>query len=431
MKIIEGFEPLKSVLSRQGAAQWTLEADNREEEVRQIINEVRSRGDTALLEYTARFDSVELTSLEVGKEQIKKAYQEVDSGLVSALKLAAGRISAYHVKQKDILLNENAENGMGWLVRPLNRVGVHVPGFTAPLPSSLLMTVIPARVAGVEEVIIATPPGKEGVIPPATLAAADIAGADRVFKVGGAQAIAALAFGTESIPRVDKICGPGNIFVQLAKKMVYGMVGIDGLYGPTETIIIADNTANPAVCAADLLAQAEHDPLAPAILITTSSELATRVNQEIEHRLAEMERKEVAAASLERRGSIIMVANMEQAIELVNDYAPEHLSLIVENARLYIDQIKNAGGIFIGEDSAEVMGDYIAGPSHVMPTGGTARFSSPLTVDDFLKVTSIVSVDKETLKALGPSAATIAKAEGLDAHAQAVDIRLSQSRTKF
>jgi len=367
----------------------------------------------------------------VSGEEVARSHSQVSQELISALNLPAERIRSFHLAHKHKRAIDFRETGIGQLIRPLERVGVYVPGGAACYPSTVLMTVIPARVAGVKEVVVTTPPGEGGAIPPATLVAADIAATDHVYKVGGAQAIAALAFGTESIPRVEKICGPGNIFVQLAKKMVYGIVGIDGLYGPTETIIIADDTANPAICAADLLAQAEHDPLASAILITTSSELATRVDEEIEHRLAEMERKEVAAASLEGRGSIIIVANIEQAIELVNYYAPEHLSLIVENAPLYVDKIKNAGGIFIGEDSAEVLGDYIAGPSHVMPTGGTARFSSPLTVDDFLKVTSVVSVDKETLKALGPSAATIAKAEGLGAHAQAVDIRLSQGKIKF
>jgi histidinol dehydrogenase len=288
------------------------------------------------------------------------------------------------------------------------------------------MTVIPARVAGVKEVILTTPPGPDGTVPPVTLAAAGIAGADRVFSVGGAQAIAALAFGTKSIPAVDKVCGPGNIYVLLAKKLLYGIVGIDGLYGPSEVVIIADETANPEYCAADLLAQAEHDPLASAILITTSDSLADEVNRQVEQQIKGLSRKAVAAESLQERGMIVVVDTINEAIELANSYAPEHLCLVVENAASYVEQVSNAGCIFVGENSIEVLVDYVAGPSHVLPTEGTARFSSPLNVTDFIKLSTLVNMDKADLKELGPTASTIARAEGLDAHARAVEKRLER-----
>ena len=391
--------------------------------VERIIAEVRSKGDVALLELTKRLDGIELISLKVTEEEIAQSRSKVSQELLSALNLAAQRIRSFYLAQKQRSRVDFNEGGVGQLVRPLERVGIYIPGGAACYPSTVLMTAIPAKVAGVREVILVTPPREGGAIPSATLVAADIAKVDSIFRIGGAQAIAALAFGTQSIPQVDKICGPGNIFVQLAKRMVYGTVGIDGLYGPTETVIIADETANPAICAANLLAQAEHDPLASAILITTSSELAMKVDQEVERQLIKLERKEIASTSLGEKGSIIVIADIEQAIELVNSYAPEHLSLMVRDAWSYIGKIRNVGGIFVG-GCAEVLGDYIAGPSHVLPTGGTARFSSPLTVDDFLKVTSLVTINNEALKALGPAAATIAQAEGLDGHAQAIEINL-------
>jgi len=284
------------------------------------------------------------------------------------------------------------------------------------------MTAIPAKVAGVKEVILATPPRPNGVVPP-MLIAADIAEVDRIFSVGGAQAIAALAFGTESIPKVDKICGPGNIFVVLAKKLVYGVVDIDGLQGPSEVLIIADETANPEYCAADLLAQAEHDPLASAILITTSPRLANEVNREVEQQLETLP-KDIAAESLENRGKIVIVASIDEAIELANLYAPEHLCLMVDKATSYIDRIANAGCIFVGEKSTVVLGDYVAGPSHVLPTGGTARYSSPLNITDFIKFTNLVNLDEVSLKKLAPVASIIARAEGFEAHARAVEKRL-------
>jgi len=394
--------------------------------VEQILSEVSSRGDAALFDYARRLDGVEPASLEVTKEEIAQSYAEVSQELVSALNLAAQRIRAFHANQKRQSWIDFSEGGVGQRVYPLQRVGVYVPGGTAAYPSTLLMAAIPARVAGVGEIIVTTPsPG--GITAPATLVAADIAQVDRVFRIGGAQAIAALAFGTQTVPRVDKICGPGNIFVQLAKKLVYGAVDIDGLYGPTELVIVADETANPAICATDLLAQAEHDPLASPILITTSSELAMKVKRETENRLGESERRDIVASSLESKGGIVLVTDLEQAAELVNDYAPEHLSLMIRDPWSYLEKVNNAGAVFVGEDSPVVLGDYVAGPSHVLPTGGTARFNSALTAEDFLKVTSVVAIDKATLQKIGPSAATIARAEGLSGHARAVEIRLRSS----
>ena len=422
MIIIDGFQRAKSALSREARTEFYQ--SDLEPTVRQIIDEVRSRGDAALFDYTLRIDGIKLTSLEVSKKQIASAYQEVSQELVSALRLAAERIRSFHSAQKGDFWSGVTKQGLGQLVRPLERVGVYAPGGTACYPSTVLMTAIPAKVAGVKEVILVTPPRLQGAVPPPTLVAADIAGVDRIFSIGGAQAIAALAFGTESIPGVDKICGPGNIFVVLAKKLVYGVVDIDGLQGPSEVLIIADETANPEYCAADLLAQAEHDPLASAILITTSRRLADEVNKEIKQQLAVLERQAVAAESLENRGRIVVVASVDEAIELANLYAPEHLCLVVEKADSYINQVSNAGCIFIGEQSTVVLGDYVAGPSHVLPTGGTARFSSPLNITDFIKFINLITLDEAGLKQLGQAAATIARTEGFDAHARAVEKRL-------
>lgn len=429
MKLIEGFERAKSVLSRLAPTQEVAGFDEREPAVRQIIEDVRRRGDAALFEYTLKFDRVRLTSLEVSQSQIRKAYREVDAKLVSALRLAAERIRAFHTAQKEAIWGGVAQPGLRQLIRPLERVGVYVPGGTASYPSTALMTAIPARVAGVKEIILVTPPGSNGTIPRLTLVAADIAQVDRVFALGGAQAIAALAFGTESIPKVDKICGPGNIYVLLAKKLVYGVVGIDGLQGPSEVLIIADESANPAYCAADLLAQAEHDALAAAILVTTSRRLANEVNQEVERQLASLPRKSIAVQSL-RKGIIAVVASMKEAIELANLYAPEHLCLMVNRPGAYINKISNAGCIVAGKKATVVLGDYVAGPSHVLPTSGTARFTSPLNVLDFIKLTNVITVDDATLKKLGAAAQALAAAEGLDAHARAVERRLKADRRR-
>ncbi len=437
MKIVEGFEPAKSLLSRQAPTElYTVSpalrrrlmelfgVEDPEQAVRQIIGEVRLRGDAALLDYTLKIDGVRLTSLEIDKREVSAAYREVDAGLVSALKLAAGRIRSFHMAQKRGIRVGTYERGLGQLLRPLQRVGAYVPGGTASYPSTVLMTSIPAKVAGVKEVVLVTPPGRNGTVPPLTLVAADIAGVDRVFAVGGAQAVAALAFGTESIPGVDKICGPGNIFVVLAKKLVYGVVGIDGLQGPSEVLIIADEKADPEYCAADLLAQAEHDPLASAILIATSRRLADEVNQEVEQQLEGLPRSAIAAESLENRGVIAVVATVDEAIELANLYAPEHLCLMIDRAASYVGRLLNAGCIVAGKKATVVLGDYVAVPSHVLPTGGTARFSSPLNVTDFLKLTSVISVDDITLRELGQAARAVASAEGLEAHARAIEKRL-------
>jgi len=422
LKIVTGFKQAKLALSRQIPKEISG-GDAREQVVRQIVSDVRNRGDAALFDYTRKFDRVKLSSLEVTEKQLKSAYLQVEAKLVSALRLAAERISSFHQKQKEAIW-QGFKQDSSQLMRPLERVGVYAPGGTASYPSTVLMTAVPAKVVGVKEVILATPPQADGTVPPPTLIAAGMAGVDRIFSVGGAQAIAALAFGTESIPKVDKICGPGNIFVVLAKKLVYGAVDIDGLYGPSEVLIIADETANPAYCAADLLAQAEHDPLASAILITTSKRLAGAVEQEIEKQLKGLARQAIAAESLQKRGVIAVVADINEASELANLYAPEHLCLMVKEADAYVERITNAGCIVIGESATVVLSDYIFGPSHVLPTGATARFGSPLNVLDFVKLTSLVNVDKATLKKLAKAAAIIARAEGFEAHARALEKRL-------
>ncbi len=437
MEVIEGFTSAKSVLARQATAEFypvsvvlrqrikeLFGVDDPEPAVRQIINEVRSRGDAALFDYTLRIDGIKLSSLEISNQQIASAYPKVGSELLSALRLAAERIRSFHTAQKESIWSGVSKLGSSQLIRPLERIGVYVPGGTASYPSTVLMTAIPARVAGVNEIILVTPPNSSGTVSPSTLVAADIAEVDRIFSVGGAQAIAALAFGTQSIPKVDKICGPGNIFVVLAKKMVYGAVGIDGLQGPSEVLIIADETANPEYCAADLLAQVEHDPLASAILITTSPRLADKVNQEVEQQLKGLPRQAIATESLNNSGKIIVVNDVGEAIELANLYVPEHLCLMVDRATSYIDKVSNAGCIFIGENSTVVLGDYVAGPSHVLPTGGTARFSSPLSISDFIKFINLVAIDEADLKQLGQAAVTMARAEGFEAHARAVEKRL-------
>jgi histidinol dehydrogenase len=437
LEIIEGFPRAKAALSRQVTAdsyqvspalrkklREMFATEEPEAAVKQIISQVRSRGDKALIELTAKIDGVRLGSLEVEKEALKRAYQQVAPELVAALELAAGRIKAFHERQRDGLGNGFSMPGVGQLLRPLERVGVYAPGGSASYPSTVLMAAIPARVAGVREVILATAPKADGLPPPPTLVAADIAGVSRVFRVGGAQAIAALAFGTESIPKVDKICGPGNIFVVIAKKLVYGEVAVDGLQGPSEVFIIADGKADPEYCAADLLAQAEHDPLAQAILVTTSQKLAAEVSREIERQLKDLPRDTVAAGSLEDRGKIVVVANVDEAIALANLYAPEHLCLMVDNAASYVDRISNAGCIFVGGSSTVALGDYVAGPSHVLPTGGTARYGSPLNVADFIKFMSLINLEAADLRRLGQAAVTIARAEGFEAHARAVEKRL-------
>jgi histidinol dehydrogenase len=427
MKIIRGFDAATVELRRPPLASAELA---HKDAVEKILADVRQSGDAALKELAKKFDGVSLKSIAVTGDEIAAAYKNVDSGLIDALNLAAERIRAFHQTQLRYAIKEFMEEGVGQIVNPINRVGVYAPGGTASYPSTVLMTVIPARVAGVKQITVVTPPGKGGSVPPATLVAADIAGADSIFKVGGAGAIAALAYGTKSIQKVDKICGPGNIFVTIAKRLVYGEVDIDGLAGPTETIVIADDSASPAHCALDLLAQAEHDILSSAIMITTSDKLASAVNKEVERQLKKLERADIARHSLKERGYIVIVDDMEQAIELANSYAPEHLSLLMRDASLYAEGVRNAGGIFIGDSSPEVLGDYVAGPSHVMPTGGSARFNSPLNVNDFLKITSVVALVDDDLDTLGPAASRIARSEGLTAHARAAEIRLEKGRER-
>ena len=442
MILVEGFHKAKLLLAREipfGFSLTSPESKDKipkeelspEQTVRHIIAEVHDEGDKALFRYTKKLDGVELSSLEITQDEIAAAYEKVDKKLVSALKLAADRIDKFHSTCKQKLELSFLSHGLGRQVNPLDRVGIYVPGGTAAYPSTVLMTAIPARVAGVKEIIVVTPPQEDGTISAPTLVAADIAKVPRLFKVGGAQAIAALAFGTESVPKVDKICGPGNIFVVLAKKIVYGVVGIESLPGPSEIIIVADDTANASFCAADLIAQAEHDSLASTILITTSSKLASAVDSEVKLQLAKLERQAIAAKSINSRGMIVLVDNMDEAIELVNIYAPEHVSLMVRNASTYVQRIHNAGCVFMGNDSPVVLGDYIAGPSHVLPTGGSARFSSPLGIEDFLKTTNVIALDKTQGKKLGPSAIAIAEAEGLKGHAQAIKLRLQATEKKL
>jgi histidinol dehydrogenase len=423
MKIIEGFAQAKPLFSRQGGPGAKVN-EELEKSVRQIIDTVRRDGDKALYDYTEKFDGVKLTSLEVSWDTIEQAYADTDKELIAALETAAARINAYHQQQRRLLVKDSPRGSLSWIMRPLNKIGVYIPGGLAPLPSSVLMTLIPARVTGVNEIFLATPPQKDGKVSPVTLAAAKIAKVDRVFTVGGAQAIAAMAYGTESVPAVDKVCGPGNIYVTLAKKMVYGTVGIDGLYGPSEVIIIADETANPAYIAADLLAQAEHGSLASAIMITTSKQVAGAVNKEIEKQLKDLSRRDIIEEAVATRGLIAIVKSVDEALELSNTYAPEHLCLVVKNADSYIGKVKNAACLFVGENAIEALVDYAAGPSHVLPTEGTARFGSGLSVLDFVKLITLVKTGKKEIKQVGRAAVTIAKAEGLGAHARALEKRL-------
>ena len=395
--------------------------------VKDIIEQVRTRGDEALLEYTSRFDGCNLTpdTLEVTPEEIQKAYTALTPEFIEVLKKSTANIRAYHEKQLRNSWFDAKEDGtiLGQKITPLNRVGVYVPGGTAAYPSSVLMNIVPARVAGVKEIIMMTPPGKDGSMNPATLVAADIAGVSRIFKAGGAQAIAALAFGTATIPKVDKITGPGNIFVALAKRSVYGYVSIDSIAGPSEILVLADETANPRYVAADLLSQAEHDKLASAILITTSKELAEAVSKEVDGFLQELSRKEIMEESLKNYGYILLAPDMDTAIETVNDIASEHLEILTAKPFDIMPKIQNAGAIFLGEYSSEPLGDYFAGPNHVLPTNGTAKFFSPLNVDDFIKKSSIISYSKEALEAVHKDIELFANQEGLTAHANSIKVR--------
>ncbi len=394
--------------------------------VARLLAEVRERGDAALRDWTARIDGLTFDALEAPPSEWKAAYDALDPALRDALEFAAGRIRDFHTRQP---IPDWTTTEMGGVVgqrfTPIRRAGVYVPGGTAPLPSSLLMTAIPAQVAGVDEIVVCTPPGRpDGAVDPTILAAAHIIGVDRLFRVGGALAVAALAFGTDSIPRVDKIVGAGGLFTTIAKRQVYGIVGLDGLAGPTETMVIADEEANPAWVAADLLAQAEHDVLATAILLTPSRALAKAVQAEVERQIASLSRSEVLTTSLAGQGGIVLTPDLATAARVADAFAAEHLCLSVRDPQALMAQIRNAGGFFLGEHSCEVLGDYVAGPSHIMPTGGTARFAAPVNVLDFVKLSSIIALDDATAQRIAPVAARIARAESLTAHAAAADDRI-------
>ncbi|MCD8158238.1 MAG: histidinol dehydrogenase [Clostridiales bacterium] len=401
-----------------------------QETVNEILKNVKENGNKAVFEYTKKFDGFDVseTNFIVSQGEIKEAYSLVGDKLISIMKKAAERISAYHNKQKLNSWFEPTENGeiLGQLIRPLEKVGVYVPGGKAAYPSSVLMNIIPAKVAGVKKIVMTTPAGKDGKVPPNTLVAADIAGADIIFKVGGAQAIAALAYGTESVPAVDKIVGPGNIFVALAKRSVYGYVNIDSVAGPSEILVVADESADPVFVSADLISQAEHDELASAILITTSEKLAEDVNEEIYKQTEKLERKDIILSSLNNYGGIVLVSDIEETCDLANKIAPEHLELSVKEPFSLLRYIKNAGAIFMGHYSPEPLGDYMAGPNHVLPTGGTARFFSPLSIDDYIKKSSLISFSKDALFNLGEDTIGFAESEGLTGHANSVKVRLDK-----
>ena len=401
-----------------------------EARVSAILNAVREGRDQAIFAYTKQFDGVELTSetIQVTEAEIQEAYEKVDASLIDIIRKAKYNIQTYHEKQRQYSWFDSKPNGtmLGQKVTPLQRVGVYVPGGKAVYPSSVLMNILPAKVAGVDEIVMVTPPGKDGKVNPNTLVAAKEAGADVIYKVGGAQAIAALAFGTESIPKVDKIVGPGNIYVALAKKAVYGHVSIDSIAGPSEILVIADETANPRFVAADLLSQAEHDELASAILVTTSETLAKQVSEQVDVFVEELSRTEIMKKSLENYGYILVANSMEDVIDIANEIASEHLEIMTKNPYDVMMKVRNAGAIFVGEYSSEPLGDYFAGPNHVLPTNGTAKFFSPLSVDDFIKKSSIIAYSKEALETIHSDIEYFAKAEQLTAHANSIKVRFEK-----
>ena len=431
MRIIELNETskknlLKDLLKRSPSSYGSYEAT-----VNEIIENVKENGNRAVFEYTKRFDKFDLneSNIRVTRKEIENAYASVGDELIKVYRKSAENIRVFHEKQlrNSWIDTKNDGSILGQRITPIERAGVYVPGGKAAYPSSVLMNVIPAKVAGVSEIIMTTPCNSEGKVNPGTLVAADIAGVDVIYKVGGAQAIAALAFGTESIPKVDKITGPGNIFVALAKKAVYGHVSIDSVAGPSEILVLADETANPRYVAADLLSQAEHDELASAILITTSKELATKVSEEVAGFTAVLSRREIIEKSLENYGYILLAENMEDAILAANEIASEHLEILTKNPYEIMTKIKNAGAIFMGEYSSEPLGDYFAGPNHILPTNGTAKFFSPLNVDDFLKKTSIISYSRDALEKVHKDIEAFAESEGLTAHANSIKVRFERS----
>ena len=405
--------------------------DNFADSLNAILANVKKNGDKALFQYTKDFDKADInaSNIKVTEEEIKEAYDRLENPeLVQVIRRSLKNIKEYHEKQKQYSWFDSKPDGsiLGQKVTPLSRVGVYVPGGKAAYPSSVLMNVIPAKVAGVEQIVMVTPPGKDGKVNPNTLVAANEAGVDVIYKVGGAQAIAALAYGTESIAKVDKIVGPGNIYVALAKKAVFGYVSIDSVAGPSEILVLADETANPRYVAADLLSQAEHDELASAILVTTSEELANKVSEYVDMFVSKLKRKEILQKSLDNYGYILVTDTMQDAIDTANDIASEHLEIVTKNPFDTMTRIKNAGAIFLGENSSEPLGDYFAGPNHVLPTNGTAKFFSPLSVDDFIKKSSIISYSREALEPLSEDIQKFAKAEGLTAHANSIRVRFEE-----
>jgi histidinol dehydrogenase len=398
--------------------------------VEEIVEAVREKGEEAIFAYSKKFDGADLNldSWQVKPAEIQEAYKKVDEAFLNALKKAYNNIFAFHQKQKQNSWWEMDENGniLGQIYRPLARVGIYVPGGTAAYPSSVLMTAIPAVVAGVQEIIMTSPPASDGSLNPYTLVAADVAGVTQIYKMGGAQAIAALAYGSKNLKAVDKIVGPGNIYVTLAKKLVYGQVDIDMLAGPSEILIVADETAKAKYLAADLLSQAEHDPLASSILVTTSFKLANEVQQEVEKQLKSLSRAAIARKAIDQGGCVIVVKDLEEAVSIANDFAPEHLELAVEAPFEILGKVQNAGSIFLGHYSPEPLGDYFAGPNHVLPTGGTARFYSPLNVDMYVKKSSLISYSKNGLQKVGNDIIKLAQVEGLDGHAKAIEVRMEK-----
>lgn len=442
LRIFETEEALRTLLMRKPIDEFPVSESMRQrtiqtfgtdlspqEVVRRILKDVRERGDTAVIEWTQKLDGVNLSaeSIEVSDTDIAAAYDRVDSEVIAALEHAADRIRTFHMKQPiHSWMDADLGGLLGQFIRPLETVGVYIPGGSAPLASSLLMTALPARAAGVNEIIVCSPADvRTGMIAPITLIAADLVDADAVFAVGGVQAIGAMAYGTATIPRVDKICGPGNTFVVLAKKEVFGTVGIDALPGPTETVVVADEFANPSWIAADMMAQAEHTG-GTAILITPYRSVAEEVNRQMKLQVATLRNAHEIRESFERRSGAVITTNLADAVSLADDFAPEHLCLSVRDPWAWVGKIRNAGGLFVGEQSYEVLGDYVAGPSHVMPTGGTARFTSPCNVLDFVRVTNVIALDESTSQQIGPIAIKLAEAEGLDAHANAVKVRASR-----
>ena len=427
MRIIELTEETKDNLLEKLLKRSPNSYGQFEQTVNDIIAKVRERGDEALFEYTKEFDKCEINqqTIRVSRQEIEEAYEKVDSELIRVMKKSAENITRFHEKQLHNSWIVPEDNGtiLGQKITPIAISGVYVPGGKAAYPSSVLMNVLPAKVAGVSRIIMTTPPGADGKVIPGTLVAADIAGVSEIYKVGGAQAIAAMAFGTESIPRVNKITGPGNIFVALAKKACFGFVSIDSIAGPSEILVLADETANPRFVAADLLSQAEHDEMASAILITTSKELAENVSDEVEQFTRQLSREEIIRKSLNNYGYILVAENMDQAIDAANEIASEHLEILTKNPYETMTKIKNAGAIFLGEYSSEPLGDYFAGPNHILPTNGTAKFFSPLNVDDFLKKTSIISYSRDALKEVHKDIELFAEKEGLTAHANSIKVR--------